>query len=153
MAKKGIDLTNLDNLTDPLMDKTLGALVGSPAKKTTAKNSPQSKKTSDRQKQPTPQEASHSIVADTPETESPPPSKYSYHTEKREVEGVGVVEKVISKKGNVIGRPNVPTKVKKKPITLTLTPELYDLVKERAASDHRTTSEYLAMIIEEHLRE
>ena len=129
MAKK-MNYQMLDELAGSVMDETIKTILDTPTEK---------------DDQQTEQDNSIETLKDKR-------IPYNYRKEKMEIEGVGVVEKVISEKGNIIGRPNRPKKDKKRPISLTLPPDLYDLVKERAAADHRTTSEYLAIIIEEYLR-
>ncbi len=146
MAKK-FDISNLNRIaTDPIMDQTINAIVGAPAEEQNA-SVPDLKEVSGKQKEVNRKKSSKKKPAADPE----PHATYNYKKTEMEVAGVGFIEKVVSEKGKIIGRPNTPIKEKKRPITLTLKPELYDMVKERAMSDHRTTSEYLAMIIEDYL--
>ncbi len=163
MAKK-VDYTNLNNLsTDPLMDKTLGAIVGTPSSDPVESKTPVEGTPAKKKKNKTPTSKMKDTIDKTSSTqkttevgaltEGNQRNVPEYHKEVVEIEGVGPVEKTISASGNIIGRRNVPTSEKKKPITLTLSPKLYDKVKEKAAADHRTTSEYLAIIIEKHLNE
>lgn len=139
MPKK-INMTNMETLINNPVEKSVKALIDIP-------------ETNYVDKEHTDYDSSthqhNTAISESSENQH---QKYNYSRETINVEGVGTVEKVISEKGKIIGRPNKPTKVKKKPITLTLTPDLYDKVKENAASEHRTTSEYLAMIIEDYLR-
>lgn len=147
MAKKKFDTTNLNRIsTDPIMDQTIHTIVGTSSEK----------EHDDYVLEETdffqPDGELSTIEKDTKaEAHTDHRTTYNYRKTELDIDGVGVIEKVISEKGKIIGRPNTPIKEKKKPITLTLRPELYDMVKEKAASDHRTTSEYLAMIIEDYL--
>ena len=141
-AKNKFDMTNLNNMaTDPLMDRTVNDLISVPENKDT--NNTEKEGTDKNQKEPI-----NRFNGEASDAEDTHKKLYNYRKEKREIAGVGVISKTVSESGKVIGRPSKPIKVKKKPITLTLTPELYDVVKERAAADHRTTSEYLAIIVE-----
>ena len=146
MAGKTIDMSNLNNMTtDPLMDQTVGILIGS--------NPPKELSSTENETSVQPQkQTAHKPGPKKKEKQHEEKTTYNYRKEKRNIKGVGVVDKVVSEKGEIIGRPSKPIKEKKKPITLTLSPDLYDLVKKRAAADHRTTSEYLAMIIEKHFK-
>ena len=148
--RKQMDLSNLANLaTDPIMDKVVGTLVDTSTPKKASEPKKKSN-TATKKKASVPKPKSKQEKIEPTATSSDEKVLYNYRKEELDIEGVGKVQKVISEKGRIIGRPNKATKEKKKPITLTLPPALYDLVKENASADHRTTSEYLAMIIEDY---
>ncbi len=159
MAKNKFDTKNLEIMTDPNIDQSLRTILGGPNEenapkevadsKATKKEPASKKRKTSKGTTPKKQENAMSSPAQDPTNHI----RYNYSKQTVDVDGVGTVEKVVSEKGKIIGRPSKPIKEKKKPITLTLTPELYDLVKERATADRRTTSEFLAIIIEEYFKE
>ena len=149
MAKK-INMSNLTNMTtDPLMDQTLGKIVG--------KTVNEASETTESSKRPSNIAAKKSTAIQSDASKGKNNNKSqdiilsNYKKKKVEIEGVGVVEKLVSEKGKIMGRPSIPISEKKKTISFTLSPEIYDLVKKRAAADRRSTSEYIAIIVEEYL--
>ncbi len=140
MAKRRFNTENL-SFYDDLIVGEFSSSKSDTDTKSSAKKTEKKKpaKTSDNKKEP-----------DIDQEKNQDKKPRNYHKEVIVIDGEEK-EKTISEKGNIIGRKNVNVKEKKKPITFTLKPDLYDEVIERAKKDHRTVSEYLAIIVEEHL--